>query len=452
MSITYPQYNLTLFPENVDDFPNLQDISASDVPIFNQYKNYINNSDIASAQQLLEDNPSLKNKIFSATNLNRISQGVMAVEKFFKENVDDFIITKQNEMTSYVDTKEAGLTLTVDNFNTAVENKETAFNTTLQQFDNKGAFSTLTNYQKWNTVSFNYQTYMSLQNNNLNHTPAGVTDAWWQISALRGEKGEKGDSGSNGLNLIYRGTYDAFRTYEIADATNWGGSIYYVYATPPMGTSPSDQNYWSIFMQRSPIQVSATPPSNPSIDDVYINSATLSFYRYNGSAWVALRTDTITDGTYTFTASDINDMQTDITTASNDITDLSGYITTNTNNISTLNGTGEIVEKANKTALDTTNSNLSTTNSNLATANSLITELKQYTTLKSNKDANGIYTTYQRNRFDTTLLMQSVVSGGESPLYTTRTETWYAPDGTTVLSTKVYTITYDSDGIPISEI
>jgi hypothetical protein len=79
-------------------------------------------------------------------------------------------------------------------------------------------------------------------------------------------------------------------------------------------------------------------------------------------------------------------------------------------------------------------------------------EAKSYTTLKSSKDANFIYTTYERKRYNGTLLMRSVLSGGTSPLYTTRVETWYALNGITVLSTKTYTITYDSDGIVVSEV
>ena len=72
-----------------------------------------------------------------------------------------------------------------------------------------------------------------------------------------------------------------------------------------------------------------------------------------------------------------------------------------------------------------------------------------YTTIaaaasRSSKDANGIWTTVQYRRADNTLIRQSVLSGGTSPQYTTRTETVYAADGTTVLSTLVYTLTYTS--------
>jgi hypothetical protein len=71
---------------------------------------------------------------------------------------------------------------------------------------------------------------------------------------------------------------------------------------------------------------------------------------------------------------------------------------------------------------------------------------------KSGKDANGIYTIVEYKRADGTLYARSVLSGGVSPQYTTRTITYYAADGTTVLRTDTYTFTFDADGDLISEV
>lgn len=59
-----------------------------------------------------------------------------------------------------------------------------------------------------------------------------------------------------------------------------------------------------------------------------------------------------------------------------------------------------------------------------------------------NRDLNGIYTTVEWDRDVGTLYRRSVLSGGTSPEYTTRTETLYGTDGTTVLSTTVFTLSY----------
>lgn len=68
-------------------------------------------------------------------------------------------------------------------------------------------------------------------------------------------------------------------------------------------------------------------------------------------------------------------------------------------------------------------------------------------TYRSGKDANGIYTTLEYKRLDSTLAKKSVLSGGTSPKYTTRTVTYYAANGTAVLATKVYAIVYTGDDL-----
>jgi len=79
--------------------------------------------------------------------------------------------------------------------------------------------------------------------------------------------------------------------------------------------------------------------------------------------------------------------------------------------------------------------------------------VENFKTIKSNKDSNGIFTTITyRRKSDDSLLATSVLSGGTSPNYTTRTITRYQTDGITVRSTIVYTLIYDADGLLVSEV
>lgn len=76
-----------------------------------------------------------------------------------------------------------------------------------------------------------------------------------------------------------------------------------------------------------------------------------------------------------------------------------------------------------------------------------------YRVYKSNKDSNGVFTTVEIRRKATGVLYQrSVLSGGTSPNYTTRTVTWFASNGSTVTKTQTYTLSYDADGDLISEV
>lgn len=73
--------------------------------------------------------------------------------------------------------------------------------------------------------------------------------------------------------------------------------------------------------------------------------------------------------------------------------------------------------------------------------------------VKSTKDSEGIFktVTYKR-KSDNTIFAKSVLSGGTSPQYATRTLTFYNADGITVKATRIFSLSYDSDGDLVSEV
>jgi len=70
---------------------------------------------------------------------------------------------------------------------------------------------------------------------------------------------------------------------------------------------------------------------------------------------------------------------------------------------------------------------------------------------RSNPDAYGNYLQVDYYRKNGTLFARSVLSGGTPPQYTTRTITIYDTDGTTVVDSYTFTITYDANGNPVDE-
>lgn len=71
--------------------------------------------------------------------------------------------------------------------------------------------------------------------------------------------------------------------------------------------------------------------------------------------------------------------------------------------------------------------------------------------VRSDEDINNIFTTVSHFRADGTLYRQSVLSGGTSPNYTTRTITYYLEDGQTAKSVQTYVLTYNANGVLVSE-
>lgn len=102
MSITYPELLYTNFPESVDVIPNKKDLSASNLQNMKNYQNAINTNNLSLAQQIKTDNPNLVLEMIDALGINKISNGLIAVQKFFKSNVDGYIQQKQTEFDAKV--------------------------------------------------------------------------------------------------------------------------------------------------------------------------------------------------------------------------------------------------------------------------------------------------------------------------------------------------------------
>lgn len=79
--------------------------------------------------------------------------------------------------------------------------------------------------------------------------------------------------------------------------------------------------------------------------------------------------------------------------------------------------------------------------------------LTDYNEYASGKDTNGIYTVMEYKRTDGTLYLKSTLSNPDaSGNYQTMTWQFYDAAGTSVLSTKTWTLTYDADGKIVSKV
>ena len=117
------------------------------------------------------------------------------------------------------------------------------------------------------------------------------------------------------------------------------------------------------------------------------------------------------------------------------------------------------IEMSIKTAYDLAEQALQSTNDNKTKISQAETDIQEINdtrmlkVLKTNKDSEGIFktVTYKR-KSDNTIYCVSTLSGGTTPLYTTRTEKYYDATGKTVIATHVYTLSYDDDGELVSEV
>ena len=165
MSATYPDLIYTNFPDQgCDTFDYLNDITADQLTLMNQYKLYLTYNDLASAQKLLEDNPSLKSTIINAEKINKIIDAIKAAQRLYRDDIQNYLI----DLVKY-----------------------------------KGVYSSAVAYNKYDvviqTIAAKTLSYMCIV-----PTTAGIqptnTDYWIPIT-------QQGERGAAGFGLNYGGAY-----------------------------------------------------------------------------------------------------------------------------------------------------------------------------------------------------------------------------------------------------
>ena len=74
----------TLFPSEIQTFPQMIDLAASDGTLVQQYQIAMQSGNLALAKQILAQIPNNQNKIITADSLNTINDTVVAIEQYFR--------------------------------------------------------------------------------------------------------------------------------------------------------------------------------------------------------------------------------------------------------------------------------------------------------------------------------------------------------------------------------
>ena len=74
----------SLFPSEIQTFPQMIDLTASDGTLAQQYQAAMQAGNLTLAKQILAQIPNNQNKIITADYLNTINDTVVAVEKYFQ--------------------------------------------------------------------------------------------------------------------------------------------------------------------------------------------------------------------------------------------------------------------------------------------------------------------------------------------------------------------------------
>ena len=87
----------SLFPQQVQTFNQMQDISASDGALIAQYQTAMQAGNLALAKQILAQIPNNQNKIITADYLNTINDTVVAIEQYFRGRYSPAYIVSKSQ-------------------------------------------------------------------------------------------------------------------------------------------------------------------------------------------------------------------------------------------------------------------------------------------------------------------------------------------------------------------
>ena len=89
----------SLFPSEIQTFPQMIDLTASDGNLAQQYQTAMQAGNLTLAKQILAPIPNNQNKIITADYLNTINDTVVAVEQYFGGRYSPAYIVSEDQPT-----------------------------------------------------------------------------------------------------------------------------------------------------------------------------------------------------------------------------------------------------------------------------------------------------------------------------------------------------------------
>lgn len=238
MSTLYPDLDFTNYPGSLDNIELKSNITNStDAQLVNQIQTAIIAGDFATAANILNSYPYLNGKIFSANDYNQMRDSLLALERFYKNDIYNYISEKQSTWETNVD-----------------------------RFNFKGIYSPTTQYYQNNLV--NYTTsdgtllYLCIK-----QPPTGIAPTntdYWRVLTIRGDRGDTGD----GLSFTW--VWSNLTSYKKDDVVIFN-SKWWVAKQPNQNQMPIEgTNYWEVMITALPaiqIPVTEVQPTNQIIGD-----------------------------------------------------------------------------------------------------------------------------------------------------------------------------------------
>ena len=236
MSIKYPYYPHTQFPNNIDNFESFLDITQEDFKLIKDYQIAIEDNNIAEAQEILSQIPNASQKLVTSLKLNQLRDAILALEEFYNNDIKTFTNKKQEEWTQYID-----------------------------RFEYKGDYTSQT-YVKNNIVKYGEDLYLNIYKNT---TPSNISPTetnYWRKLTVQGMQGNHGELG------IFDFAWDSSKKYTPNVIVSYGNS-WWVSKQENQGKIPSESTlYWELILTISQTSYPVQPnePTTQSKGEIWL--------------------------------------------------------------------------------------------------------------------------------------------------------------------------------------
>lgn len=272
MSQQYTDLSYTNFPDSVDSIERFNDVSAEMVPLVNSFYACYDSRDLAGAAKILNDNPGLKSMIINAEALNKLRDPLIAMQRFYLSDVQQYILDIGDSVSDLVDTKKTEIEQVAedskqdmldvkDAYEQEINARSAELTTRIDNFTCKNDYLATLSYKRGNTVRYNGNFYMCVQDAPVGETPAKNGDtAYWSLVIT---KGEKGADGASGTGLAFCGLYSTTRSYAVNDCVSYN-NILWAAVKSNTNSIPSDTSTdWVVALDVQAVDLGAA-----SIDDI----------------------------------------------------------------------------------------------------------------------------------------------------------------------------------------
>jgi hypothetical protein len=234
MSETYTDLSFTSFPDEIQTFVTMLNMTIEDASAINGYQTAMRNGDYTLARQYFNQINNGSQKIVDAEKINTLMETCIAIQRFYKSDIEPYLEEKQEDFQAIINT-----------------------------FSYVGQYNSNRSYKKNNFVLSNVNNYSQLFLC-IADSPIGtnITNTnYWRPLTIRGEQGASGDS------LSFRYTWDSTQTYYSQDVVVYN-NIIWVAKSQNTNQPPSESSsYWD-FLYTASQDIYPFSSSSPSVTEV----------------------------------------------------------------------------------------------------------------------------------------------------------------------------------------